>query len=183
VVGGFTIATRDTHLIPPAADGRRDGPRPLHLRPVAVVLVVCGGLFGAAAREVLEQALPAAKHGFPAATFIINLSGAFVLGCLLEALVRSGDDVGWRRRARLAGGTGFCGAFTTYSTFAVESVQLARHGDWSIAVLYVISSLVGGLMLVALGIAVAAWHARRRAAARRPMGPDVDRKGGDGERR
>lgn len=129
-----------------------DRNRAIHRRPLAVALVVAGGVPGAAAREALNQALPATRTGFPAGTFLINLSGAFVLGLLLEALVRSGPDSGWRRQVRLLGGTGFCGAFTTYSTLAVESVQLARHGAWWMSAGYVAASGVGGLVAVAAGI-------------------------------
>jgi CrcB protein len=147
---------------------------PLHLNYFALLAVMGGGVLGAAAREAVEQALPAARNGFPAATFVINLSGAFVLGALLEALVRAGDDSGWRRTARLLGGTGFCGAFTTYSALAVETVQLARHGVWSTAVIYVAASLVGGLMAAVAGIAIGATRARWSTAAL-PVDPDVDR--------
>src|SRR5579875_3485386 len=55
----------------------------------AILLVTTGGLFGAAAREAIEQLLPTAPRAFPVATFLINLTGAFILGFLLEALVRS----------------------------------------------------------------------------------------------
>jgi fluoride exporter len=104
---------------------------------------------------------------------MVNLSGAFILGLLLEALVRSGEDVGWRRRARLAGGTGFCGGFTTYSTLAVETVQLARHGVWSTAALYVVVSVLGGLVAAVAGILVGAAHARW-STTWLPVDPDVD---------
>ena len=137
-----------------------------------------GGMLGAAAREAIEQAWRASPRAFPAATFLINLVGAFILGLLLEALVSSGDDMGWRRRARLIGGTGFCGAFTTYSTFAVEAVQLARHGSWVVAGAYIVVSVIGGLVLAALGIVVGAARARAGATAP-PVDPDVDQYGGD----
>lgn len=149
---------------------------PLHLRPLAVALVMAGGALGAAAREAIEQAVPTANRGFPAATLVINLAGAFVLGVLLEALVRSGDDSGWRRKARLVAGTGFCGAFTTYSTLAVETVQLGRHGAWSIGVLYLATSAVGGLVAAVGGIALGAAHARWSTGVL-PVDPDVDRIG------
>lgn len=145
----------------------------LHLRPAAVAAVLGGGLLGAGAREAVERALPAGAGSFPTATFVINLSGAFVLGVLLEALVRAGADDGWRRAARLAGGTGFCGAFTTYSTFAVESVQLGRHGAWWLAVGYVAASVIGGLLASVAGVAVGAAHARWTVAAL-PVDPDLD---------
>jgi CrcB protein len=149
---------------------------PLHLNVVAVLAVMGGGVLGAAAREAVDQALPAARNGFPAATLLINLSGAFVLGALLEALVRSGDDAGWRRAVRLVGGTGFCGAFTTYSTLAVETVELARDGIWSTAGLYMAASLVGGLVAAVAGMVTGATRTRWTTAAR-PVDPDVDRMG------
>lgn len=139
---------------------------------------MAGGVAGAAAREAIEQTLPAGGRSFPSATFVINLAGAFLLGLLLEALVRSGEGSGWRRDLRLVGGTGFCGAFTTYSTFAVETVQLSRHGAWSVAGAYVAASLVGGVIAAALGIAAGGAHARWNAAAL-PVDPDVDRIGQD----
>ena len=137
---------------------------------------MCGGVLGAAAREAIEQAMPTARRGFPTATFLINVGGAFILGVMLEALVRSGDDVGWRRKARLFGGTGFCGAFTTYSTLAVETVQLARQGAWSTAGAYVVASVICGFAAAAAGIVVAAPRGRWSGAAL-PVDPDVDRVG------
>ena len=150
---------------------------PRHLRPATVMLVMVGGVAGAAAREAIEEARPAGNHAFPVATLLINLAGAFVLGLLLEALVRAGDDTGWRHRLRLAAGTGFCGAFTTYSTLAVESVQLARHGSWWTAAVYVAVSAAGGLVAAAGGIMLGAAHARWTTADL-PVDSDVDWEGG-----
>jgi CrcB protein len=127
------------------------------------VLVLCGGAAGAAAREAIDLALPTSAGAFPLATLVINLSGAFALGLLLEALVRSraGDDR--RNRVRLLGGTGFCGAFTTYSTLAVETVQLVRHGRGATAALYLVVSVLGGLLAAVAGISAGAARVRLRA--------------------
>jgi fluoride exporter len=146
----------------------------LHRSPAAAALVLIGGTFGAAAREAVEQAIHPAGSGFPTATFLINMAGALCLGTLLEALVRSGRDVGWRRHARLLGGTGFCGAFTTYSTFAVETVQLFRADHPGIAVIYVAATILGGLVATTTGIAAAAGF-QRRHQDQLPIDPDVDR--------
>lgn len=131
------------------------------MRPASILLVVAGGLPGAAARAVIERALPASDHSYPWATFAINLVGAFILGCLLEALVRARQGAAWRTPVRLVFGTGFCGAFTTYSTLAMESVLLARHRSWGTGALYVVASVVGGLVMASAGMGLsAAWQRR-----------------------
>ena len=92
----------------------------------------------------------------------INLVGAFILGALLEGLARSGDDTAWRRRARLFAGTGFCGALTTYSTFAFEISLLGKGSHLATAVGYGLGSVVGGVIAAWLGIVMAADIHRRR---------------------
>lgn len=132
-----------------------------------MLMVAAGGVPGAAARDAVEQALPTAHNGFPLATMLINLAGAFVLGVLLEALVRAGADSGWRRRARLLAGTGFMGAFTTYSTFAVEAALLVRADRAGLAVGYIAATVVGGLVAAAAGIVVASRPGPQRVGGRR----------------
>lgn len=139
--------------------------RPLHLRPSALGWVFAGGVVGTALRYEIESLLPHDGSGWPWATFLINLLGAFVLGGLLEGLARLGDDAGRRQRARLCAGTGGCGAFTTYSTFALEVVTLERHGHLATAIAYGGLSVVGGVVTAWLGIVVAASVHRRSARA------------------
>ena len=79
---------------------------------------------------------------------------AIALGLLLEVLASRGADHGWRRLARLHFGTGFLGAFTTYSAFAVDAVLLAGGGRVLEAVGYLVVSLTGGALLAAAGIVV-----------------------------
>lgn len=88
---------------------------------------------------------------FPAATFCINVIGALCLGFLLEYLLCTGADIGARRRVRLCVGTGFCGGFTTYSTFILESDLLFASGAVWIGLLYLLVSLAAGLAAVCLG--------------------------------
>ena len=139
--------------------------RPLHLRPSALAWVFAGGIVGTALRYHVENLLPHDGSGWPWATFLINLSGAFILGGLLEGLGRLGDDSGWRQRARLCAGTGGCGAFTTYSTFALEVVLLGRHGHIGTAISYGALSVVGGVVTAWLGIVTMASVHRRRTRA------------------
>jgi fluoride exporter len=127
--------------------------------------VFLGGIFGTALRYLIEDLLPHDGSSWPWATFLINLGGAFILGGLLEGLARLGDDSGWRQRARLGIGTGGCGAFTTYSTLALEVVLLERHGNLGTAVGYGVVSVLGGIVTAWLGIVVMASVHHRRARA------------------
>jgi CrcB protein len=119
-----------------------------------VALVAAGGLAGTATRELVTLAVPTVG-GFPAATFLINVSGAFVLGLLLHALARRGPDEGRRRAVRLLIGTGFCGGFTTYSALATDAALLLRQGDTGTALLYAFGTLLCGAVASWVGIVAA----------------------------
>lgn len=134
--------------------------RPVHLHPGFVLVVTAGGIFGALARYGVSSVLPA-PGGWPLPTLVINLAGAFLLGALLEALVRRGPDAGRLRLVRLLVGTGFMGAFTTYSTLAVEATTLFSAGRSADAVLYVGASVVAGAVATVAGIRLAAAHHAR----------------------
>ncbi|MCW3157241.1 FluC/FEX family fluoride channel [Micropruina sonneratiae] len=125
----------------------------------AVVLV--GGTIGTAFRAALEAAFPAQPGGWPWATFLINLSGAFLLGLLLETLSRRGPDVGVRQYLRLGVGTGVMGGYTTYSTFAVETVRLLEHGAVLAALGYAVASVLLGLAGALGGMLLAGRLVRR----------------------
>ena len=109
---------------------------------VLVGIGLLGGL-GAVARFVLDGAVSArAGHAVPLGTLAVNVSGAFALGALVEA---SGGDA-----LRLAG-TGFVGAFTTFSTWAYESHRLAEDHEGALGALNIAVSLVLGLGAAWLG--------------------------------
>lgn len=125
-----------------------------HLTPALQAVVFAGGCLGTLARYSLVLALPV-SGGWPFATFIANLLGAFVLGALLEGLMRYGNDEGMARLVRLGLGTGFIGAFTTYSSFAVETILFIQGHHPSLAIAYAAASIVGGTVMSTLGIHVA----------------------------
>lgn len=156
----------------PASTGAGPAGRPVHLQPRFLVLVVAGGMLGTPARYGVALALPTRTGGWPTGTLLCNLLGALLLGVLLEALLRAGTDTGWRRLVRLAGGTGFLGAFTTYSTLAVETDLLVRDGRPVLAAGYAAATVLGGLGLSAAGIALAAARHRRRHHPGLPLDPD-----------
>jgi CrcB protein len=144
---------------------------PLHLQPRLLAAVAVGALFGGPARYGIGRAWPPGATPLPTSTLVINLSGALLLGVILEALAHLGDDTGRRRTVRLIAGTGFCGTFTTYSALAVASDLLLRHHRFEIAVTYCIVSVFGGVLATGIGIALAAGHHRRRV--RLPIDPDT----------
>jgi CrcB protein len=136
-------------------------PRPVHLRWRFVGLVFVGGTAGTASREFLTLLVPSAD-GFPTATLVINVVGAFLLGALLETIVRHGRDSGGRRVLRLVLGTGFLGGFTTYSALAIDTSMLAASGDIPFAVAYPLGTILIGAVATWAGIAIAAsLHVRR----------------------
>lgn len=104
-----------------------------------------GAAVGAPSRYLLDRWVQA-RHdtGLPLGTLLINLAGSALLGLLLGLGVHAG--------ALAVAGTGFCGAFTTYSTFSYETLQLARRGQLSRATAYVAASVVGGLALAGIGV-------------------------------
>ncbi|WP_462412706.1 fluoride efflux transporter CrcB [Neobacillus sp. Marseille-QA0830] len=87
-------------------------------------------------------------HDFPLATFLINMAGSFVLGWFTHFLLRFKSLPPYIITAL---GTGLIGSFTTFSTFSVETVLLIESAKWGTAVLYVLSSLWGGLFFSWLG--------------------------------
>ncbi len=129
-----------------------------HARQPAVLgAVAAGGALGAAARYGLAQLVPLARHTFPWATWLTNVSGSFALGLLVVVLV---DRYPPSRFLRPLLATGFLGAYTTYSTFAVQANQLIGEGRAGLAASYVGASLAGGLIAGAVGM-VASRRLRR----------------------
>ena len=132
---------------------------PPHLTLAGVGLVFVGGVLGTAARYGVGEAVGPWGR-WPAATFGVNVVGAFLLGVLMEALGRRGPDIGVRQRLRLLLGTGFLGALTTYSTLAVDTDLLRRDGYASVAVAYAVGTVVVGFVASTLGIWASAGRHR-----------------------
>lgn len=118
---------------------------------MTALLVVLGGALGAPARYLLDRAVQA-RHGspFPHGTLLVNVLGSLLLGVLL-ALQAEARSPSWVLTLL---GTGFCGAFTTFSTFGLDTVRLLEQGRASLALRYVAASVV-----VSLGAAALGWTA------------------------
>ncbi|UVI27881.1 fluoride efflux transporter CrcB [Paenibacillus spongiae] len=112
------------------------------------VSVALLGALGAAARYGVNLLLPySSSSSWPWATFVCNIAGSFVLGAVFAAFARSVLSEFWRE----AVGTGFIGAFTTFSSFSMETVQMLEQGHLLSAVLYAASSMAIGLLAVLAG--------------------------------
>jgi fluoride exporter len=110
---------------------------------VSLLLVTVGGLAGILARYGLGTAVPTVN--LPWVTVAINVVGSFLLG----ALIPWGSHLSEPVRNGLA--VGFCGSFTTFSTFSVEVFYDAHAGDTGFAMLYLAASVVGGILAAAVG--------------------------------
>ncbi len=109
--------------------------------------VGAGGVLGALLRETLEVWI-APAHGFPLATLLINWSGSFFLAWFYTVTIWKWKLPQWFRAGV---GTGIVGAYTTFSTFVVETDALFAKGRMSLAILYLFLSLVGGFAFALLG--------------------------------
>lgn len=124
-----------------------------------ILLAVIGtaGAAGALARYGVGRALPDPAVGFPWGTFAINLAGAFALGLVLVLLL---EHFPRARLARPLIATGFLGAFTTFSTYAVGADELVRHHAIVTFFAYGLGSLAGGLASAFLGVLTARFLTR-----------------------
>jgi fluoride exporter len=114
--------------------------------------IALGGALGAPARYGVAQLVHVAPGTFPWATFWTNVSGCLALGFVFIVVL---DRFPPTRYVRPFLATGFLGAYTTYSTFAVEADLLVKDGHSGIALAYVVASVLGGFAAVWAGIALA----------------------------
>lgn len=127
-----------------------------------ITLIAIGSAFGGNLRYWLGRWVDAQQWpgGLPWGTMVINVTGSIVLGFLavwfLEQLTPP------RRELYLLFGTGFCGGYTTFSTFEWETYKLVRDGNWPAALSNVVGSVVLGFIGVILGAVAASWIVGRR---------------------
>lgn len=121
----------------------------------AVIWVGLGGFLGANARYLLGGWVT--SHwgaGFPYGTFVINVTGSFILGFFLAFA----QDRTWvAPSARLLFAVGFVGAYTTFSTFEYETVRLLQDGELLLGTLYLAGSVVTGAVSAVAGIVLGSW--------------------------
>jgi CrcB protein len=116
----------------------------------SLLLVGLGGFIGSAARYLVAVVLSGyVSSSFPLATFVVNIFGCFLIGVLF-ALSERGDVLTPEWRIFLT--TGFCGGFTTFSTFSYESLRLMQEGELFYLGLNVVLSVVIGFAATYVGI-------------------------------
>jgi CrcB protein len=121
--------------------------------PLTWLGFVVAGAVGAPARYLLDEAISSRTLSvFPWGTMAVNVSGSFLLGVLTGLALFHGFPT----TPRVILGTGFCGAYTTFSTFTHETVRLVEEGAVNQAVRNALASLVLGAGAAAAGLAAAA---------------------------
>lgn len=113
------------------------------------LIIFAGSGFGGVCRYFVQKFfIDAGFINFPLGTFAVNILGCFLIG-LFEALAEKNNllTTEWR----LALTTGFCGGFTTFSTFANENMNLLRNGNYVYFSTYILLSIVFGIGAVILG--------------------------------
>jgi CrcB protein len=114
-----------------------------------ILLVLAGSAAGGSARYITSMLIQSKNNtSFPMGTFAINILGCFIIGMVYAVAARNattGSDI------KLLLATGFCGGFTTFSAFAFENLELFKSGQQLTALIYIIISVVLGILAVVLG--------------------------------
>ena len=115
-----------------------------------IVAVGIGGALGSMSRYLVSYVWLAEQSllGFPAGTFTVNAAGSLLMGFLLEML--GAGTASWLLSV------GFCGGFTTFSTFSADAVRLLRAGDYGPATAYIALSVAVCIAFAALGMWIGA---------------------------
>jgi CrcB protein len=137
---GFYASTRSPVSEPPP------------FSPSFLLAVGLGSAIGGVARYSLTRLVQDRTDvAFPFGTLTVNVLGCLLIGIIIQASVSGGR---MSDTTKLLLTSGFCGGFTTFSTFSYESIELIQNGAWSRAVIYVSVSVIAGLGAVWAGIAM-----------------------------
>lgn len=113
-------------------------------------LVGLGGGAGSMLRYAVQKLFPPhSLQAFPAGTFIVNIAGCFLIGIFWGLLSRS---MQWSEDIKLVLMTGFCGGFTTFSAFTLESIGLMKENKTWLLFLYIAGSVIFGLLATVAGM-------------------------------
>lgn len=117
----------------------------------SILLVGLGSCAGGILRYLLSLAVHPARTGFPLATFLTNITGCLIIGILFGVFSRNSSE---SSSLCLLLTTGFCGGFTTFSTFSNDALTLLQNGNTGTFAMYVAGSLLFGILATFGGYAV-----------------------------
>ena len=118
-----------------------------------ILLVGAGSFLGGIARYLIALVMKGFSASFPWATMTANIAGCLLIGLLWATFNRTNPS----SQLNLFLTAGFCGGFTTFSTFSKESLNLLQTGNYTVFCLYALGSVVLGILAVAIGFALAKW--------------------------
>jgi CrcB protein len=116
------------------------------------IAVGLAGFVGAIARYVIEGLISSRSSGFPWGTFVVNISGSFVLGIVFAAFVEGRLIAS--PLLRTAAMVGLIGAYTTFSTLSLETYRLLEDGSYGLAAANVLGSVTLGLGALFVGVVI-----------------------------
>jgi CrcB protein len=119
----------------------------------SLLLVMLGGALGSGARHLVGRAtLSLFGPNYPWGTLAVNLIGGLLMGLLAGGLIRFGES---GEQWRLLLGVGVLGGFTTFSAFSLDVMNMLERGDWILGLGYILASVVGAVVALALGLGIA----------------------------
>lgn len=119
-----------------------------------LALVFLGGGLGSVLRFLIGKFLNNSETGIPYGTFVANILGSLLIGFILGYASKNN---GLSHEQTLLMATGFCGGFTTFSTFAYENHVFLKTGDFTSFAIYTIASFIIGFLAVFAGMYLVKW--------------------------
>jgi fluoride exporter len=118
---------------------------------MSAILVFFGGGIGSLLRYGISNLFPYSS-GFPWATFISNILACLLMGFIINWIDRTFSSTFDVNNLKWLLLTGICGGFSTFSTFSNESLQLIKQQQWALAITYILTSVILGILSLTVGL-------------------------------
>jgi CrcB protein len=120
---------------------------------MSAILVFFGGGIGSLLRYGISNLFPYSS-GFPWATFISNILACLLMGFIINWIDRTFSSTFDVNNLKWLMLTGICGGFSTFSTFSNESLQLIKQQQWALAITYILTSVILGILSLTVGLKI-----------------------------